>query len=181
MVSWVHGTRSSASSVTLHFVALGRSPLVGLHVVVDVTHQADGAVVYETDAADLVLEPASSGGDVTVIGCGPAVRGSVVCLPDGRIEYRGAVTSGVDQSAEAAQSAVLDQFSVHLQREDGEQATASVTVRPTESGTSVHLAPAIGEKSAPLLVPTLSPPPSQEQTATGVTSPFVALLDRVGG
>ena len=158
------GARSTSSTLTLHFVSPGSAPLVGLHIAASVPLQDDGSMVLETDAADLVL-----GGDVTVIGCGPSLRGSVVCLPNGRIEYRSAAASAPDQ------------FSIHVQREDGEQATASVTLTPAETGNSWALAPAIGETTAPLAVPTLAPAPSREETATGVTTPFVELLDRVGG
>ncbi|WP_395245798.1 hypothetical protein ACGGZK_08315 [Agromyces sp. MMS24-K17] len=161
-----HGTPSADATVYAGVTDPSDRPLLGLDRFVPLS--ADGTA--EVDLAELAI--ALGGGDLVVVGCGAAMHGQVACDADGRARY-----TGVGQ---------VDQFSVQLAA-DGAQATASVTLVPDGTGLPatglVPAAPPVGEAAETgrvrlALVPPV--PVDHDDAVTGIFTPFVAALDRVG-
>lgn len=147
------------------------SRLVALHAWREVDEP-----VEEIDLTTLVAS--SARGDVTLLGCGTAVSGSVRCTADGRASYVAAAALPGRDGLPA------DQFSFHVVDADGEQATGSVTLTgpPADSGVvDGALVRAVGGDDAELGVAVAVPPPASTElggSSAGVLDPLRALLDR---
>ena len=144
-------------------------------------------------------------GDVALLGCGPAVTGSVECAG-------GTATYQPLPPVAGREPSDVDQFSFHVTTPDGRQATGSVTLvrggaaerlpagpiatrvlddTARASGPAATAAAASGDGDATsdargfvqTLVPTL---PADDEDApdapvTGLFSPLISVLDRLGG
>ncbi|WP_207454273.1 hypothetical protein [Desertivibrio insolitus] len=160
------GQRSQTALLTVHLYGSEEPPLLAAH--------ATAAFAPEPGAPTTVDLTALFDGGATLLGCGAAIAGTVTCSPSGQAQYQpsGGTTPPVDQ------------FSFHVAREDGEQATGSVTLLRGGPGLdellALRLAPADGDERAAALVPALPPPPEQTDDGGGVFTPFARLLDRIG-
>lgn len=162
------GQQSAAASLELAFYQAGDSHLAAAHVYRALEPTGSTALDLST------LAVASGDEPLRLIGCGPAVHGTVMCSPDGTAEYH------------PTSSAKVDQFSFHVVSESGEQATGSVTlVRPSADDTAASAGPvpsagAGAEGPASLLVPRTPPPEGAAAETPGLFDHFTRLLDRVG-
>ncbi|WP_164863607.1 hypothetical protein [Agromyces sp. LHK192] len=130
---------------------------------------AGGADPIDLSLLDLVF--ADDGvDDVSLISCGPAVHGSVVCAPDGTARYSPAGAS-------------VDQFAYRVASADGEQATGSVTIVGADAGLPTSgLVPAgtTGREAvASAVVPRV--PVDDQGGRVGVFVPLIGTLDRLAG
>lgn len=113
--------------------------------------------------------------DVTFIGCGAAIHGTVVCSDDGNVQYI------------PFEESQIDQFSFHVEL-GGSQATGSVTLVAEGVGLPVdgyvpadrHNDPDDEDGTATPIVPRMPPGDDVAGAAQGVFAPLVRLLDRVG-
>ncbi len=110
--------------------------------------------------------------EARVIGCGAAAEGTVSCAPGGTATVSGSTRD-------------VDQFSFHIVDAAGDQSTGSVTlIRP---GSEVVpdldgpvLAGAIGEDELAAIVPATIPVDGAVEEGTGVLTPILGILDRLG-
>lgn len=164
------GQHSAAASLDLAFYRPGSVTLAASHVYRP--FEASGPTLVDLSE----LAAASRDGELRLLGCGPAVHGTVVCSPEGVAEYHPTAASS------------LDQFSFHYATEAGEQATGSVTlVAPAATADaglpSEGFVPSAGggKKGPPSpLVPRTPPPEGTAEQTPGLFDPFVRLLNGVG-
>ncbi|MGO2660671.1 hypothetical protein [Mycetocola reblochoni] len=105
---------SEPLTLAVRFVPEGDDPVQAAHVV---------RVLDGTSARVQLGDLVGSEGEWSLIGCGDAMHGRVVCGRDGTIDYvpdAGAATGGGDR--------VLDQFSYHVATPGGDQDSGSVTL-----------------------------------------------------
>ncbi|MBM7829567.1 hypothetical protein JOE59_000272 [Agromyces cerinus] len=107
--------------------------------------------------------------DITLVGCGSTIHGSVVCAPDGTAVY-------------APSGASVDQFSYHVVSTDGEHATGSVTFVPDAAGQAFVPASAIGaDDGVPSkIVPRVPVEGDAAGVRSGIFAPLIETLDRAG-
>ncbi|WP_394552992.1 hypothetical protein ACDF64_01375 [Agromyces sp. MMS24-JH15] len=153
------GTWSAEASVHFGVYRPERAPLIALDVFAPL--EAGAATV---DLRALVTSIA--GDDVVLVGCGGTLHGRVSCDADGRATYVG--------------TGAVDQFSFQVAA-GGEQAGGSVTLVPA-GGTlpttgPVPMAPVTGDVALAVIPPA---PAGHDGTTTGIFTPLVATLDRVG-
>lgn len=167
-----YGTWSAGATVHAA-VYRAAEPLVTMDLVAPVA--ADGTAIVELSE----LVTSIGGGDVVLVGCGAAMHGRVAC--------------DAELAAYSAQPGLVDQFSVQFAA-DGEQATASVTLVPegferaegaAAAGTAqTRVAPAApappAEQEDGVATWFVPPVPVDHHEASGIFSPLVATLDRVG-
>lgn len=139
----------------------GVDELVALDVAVEIS--AEGRADIDLSA----LAGTTSNSEITVVGCGAAVHGSVVCL-DGVAQYTGPVDAGADQ------------FGFHVIA-GGEQAYGSVVIVAEGEPTGVVSVTRVdGDEPVPMLVRPPTPPESGGRATQGLFRPISAVLDRVG-
>ncbi|WP_308797166.1 hypothetical protein [Agromyces silvae] len=158
-----YGSWSAGATVHTAVYRSTVAPLVTIDLVAAAT--ADGTAVV--DLSDLVTSLA--GDDVVLVGCGAAVHGRVSC-DDEAASYSGP-------------SGVVDQFSVQFAA-GGEQATASVTLIPEDADGPRAVGPAAtappSGQDEGIVTWFVPPVPAEHHEASGIFTPLIATLDRVG-
>ncbi|MFB9308823.1 hypothetical protein ACFFRL_06405 [Agromyces hippuratus] len=121
------------------------------------------------DLMPLVFRFGSGDADITLVGCGSAIHGSVVCAPDGTAVY-------------APSGASVDQFSYHVVSADGEHATGSVTFVPDAAEQALVPASAIGSDDGvpSKIVPRVPVEGDAAGVRSGIFAPLIETLDRAG-
>ncbi|MGO3884939.1 MAG: hypothetical protein ACTJHU_01460 [Mycetocola sp.] len=160
------GLWSEPLSLTVRFVERGDQQILAAHVI---RTAADGRTSVTLD--DLV----TSDSEWSVIGCGTAMHGLVVCGRDGTIDYIPDIDAPV-----SAGDRVIDQFSYHLATDAGEQDSGSITlVAPGGTLAQRTVAASTGAANSEGITRTLvvpaDPPPATTQT--GRFDAFVRVLD----
>ncbi|WP_423921798.1 hypothetical protein ACPEEZ_01480 [Frigoribacterium sp. 2-23] len=187
------GQTSETTSATIAFTRpapggedSGRDGLVALAVAAPFA--AEGPTTVDLSALTFAE------GDVTLLGCGPAVTGSVECAG-------GTATYQPLPPVAGREPSDVDQFSFHVTTPDGRQATGSVTLVRGDAADTLKTGPLASSAADPAdgdgddadrdrdrafvrtLVPTL---PADDEDApdapvTGLFSPLISVLDRLGG
>lgn len=161
---------SNTFIVTLHVSNAEHAPLVGLHL-----SRPAGAMTIS--AEELVFSPGEVDRNEALVlaDCGPAMHGTVTCLPGGEVRYE-------PPRYASAEAPVADQFSLRLVAGDGRQALASVTLAASDAeSVSAPLVPASGLTRAKLEMTLPEPPPEEDEAAaSGVTKGFTELMDSLG-
>lgn len=146
----------------------------GVLVAMNVFVAADG----ESQTIDLnELAFDVGGAEISLLGCGAPIHGSVVCRPDGIAEFR-------------SRGAAVDQFDFHVASSEGEQASGSVTVvgdgaeLPVSGpvpATTIDADDDDGDDAGVVsaIVPRV-PVESDSTERVGVFAPLIRTLDRAG-
>lgn len=157
------GQWSPATVLQLRLVTSTAERAGALHVLAPMT---DGGVT-ELDLTEYI-----DAEEPRIIGCGAAAAGSVSCSPGGLATVSGSAGD-------------VDQFSFHIVDANGDQSTGSVTlIRPGSSAApeldALLPAGAIGGDEIAAIVPATIPTDETAEEGTGVLTPFLRLLDRLG-
>lgn len=156
-----YGTWSAGAAVHAAVYPPAAGPLVTLDLVLPVA--ADGTA--SVGLSDLVASIADD--EIVLVGCGAAMHGRVAC--------------DEDAAAYTGPAGVADQFSVRFAA-GGEQATASVTLVPEGSERPVGpaaIAPPADQADG-VTTWFVPPVPVDHHETSGIFSPLVATLDRIG-
>lgn len=158
------GAWSADASVPVSILAPADRPLATSDLVVELDA---GAASVDLNRLAFPLD----GGEVVIVGCGDPIRGQVTCAADGSAEYRG--------------DGGIDQFAFQVATAEGGRAFGSVTLVPagTEApavGTAPIAAPEQGKTGVAVLVPPAPPSDDHASDSTGLLTPLLDVLDRVG-
>ncbi|MFB6610044.1 hypothetical protein ACFCVO_06990 [Agromyces sp. NPDC056379] len=128
-----------------------------------------GEGAQTVDLLPLVFRFGSGDAEISLVGCGSAIHGSVVCSPDGTAVY-------------APSGASVDQFSYHVVSADGEHATGSVTFVPDAAERTLVPASAAGaDDGVPSKIVPLVPVEGDAAGGrAGIFAPLIETLDRAG-
>lgn len=160
------GQWSQPMALSLRFSAPAAEPVVAANVISAIDGQ------HRIDLAELV----TGADDWSVIACGDAMHGRVVCGRDGTIDYipdRGATADAGDR--------VLDQFSYHLATPDGAQDSGSVTLVAAGGGLERRPVSSVGTSDGDGVTKTLvvpaAPVPDEQTTTSSRFDAFIGVLN----
>lgn len=114
------GQWSTVSGVEVYVVPAPAQPIVALHTVVPMPTETDEIPLLQQVFAAGDTEP----DEVTLLGCGRPMHGTLLCSPDGIAEY---VPEQTDEAAGDAPPAPIDQFAYWVRSSDGVISSGSVT------------------------------------------------------
>ena len=158
------GTWSSDATITVPVYA-PRSRLVATSVFVALSDAPQSI-----DLLPLAFRFGGGDAEISLVGCGSAVHGTVVCAPDGSAVYAPGIASA-------------DQFSYHVVSADGEHATGSVTL-VADAPPEPSLVPGSamqGDDGVPSkIIPRVPVDGDASGPRDGIFAPLIETFDRAG-
>ena len=158
------GTRSADATITVP-VYSPRNRLIATSVSV-----ARSDAPQSIDLLPLAFRFGGGDAEISLVGCGSAVHGTVTCAPDGTAVY-------------APGPAAVDQFSYHVVSADGEHATGSVTL-VADAPPEPSLVPGSamqGDDGVPSkIIPRVPVDGDASGPRDGIFAPLIETFDRAG-